>query len=76
MDMKTQEKNHCLGGEKYTWYAVIFSQARLTLSSLTEEGALHFQNNVNVTALLTYVTLEAARSWWCPYIRNEKTILH
>ncbi len=22
-----------------------------------------------------YVTLEAARSWWCPYIRKKKTVL-
>ncbi len=61
-DMKTQERKHYLGSEKYTWYKVIFSKARLTLSSLNEEGALCFQNNVNITALLTYVTLEAARS--------------
>ncbi len=50
-----------------------FSKARLTLSSLNEEGALCFQNNV--TAILTYVTLEAARSWRCLHIRNKKTVL-
>ncbi len=52
MDMKTQERNHYEGSEKYTWYKVIFSKARQTLSSLNEEGALRFQNNINVTALL------------------------
>ncbi len=75
MDMKTQERNHYLGSEKYTWYKAIFSKARLTLSCLNEEGALRFQNNVNVTAILTYVTLEAARSWRCLHIRNIKTVL-
>ncbi len=48
-DMNTQERNHYLGSEKYTWYEVIFSKARLNLSSLNEEGALRFQNNVIVT---------------------------
>ncbi len=62
-NMKTEERNHYQVSEKYTWYEVIFSKAALTLSSLNEEGALRFQNNVNVTALLVYVTLEAARSW-------------
>ncbi len=74
-NMKTQERNHYLGSEKYTWYKVIFSKARLTLSSFNEEGTLCFQNNVSITATLTYITLEAARSWWCPYIRNKKTVL-
>ncbi len=60
-DMKTQERNHYLGSEKYTWYKVIFSKVRLTLSSLNEEGALHFQNNVNVTALLTYVNFRSSK---------------
>ncbi len=50
--MKTQEKNHYEGSEKYTWYKVIFSKATLTLSSLNEEGTLRFQNNVNVTTTL------------------------
>ncbi len=50
--MKTQERNHYEGSEKYNWYKVIFSKVRLTLSSLNEEGALRFQNNINVTTVL------------------------
>ncbi len=53
-DMKTQGRNHYEGSEKYTWYKVIFSKVRLTLSSLNEEGTRRFQNNVNVTALLRF----------------------
>ncbi len=75
MDMKTQERKHYEGSEKYTWYKVICSKARLTLSSLNEEGALRFQDNVDVAAILTYVTLEAARSWRCLHIRNKQTVL-
>ncbi len=45
------------------------------MSSLNEEGALCFQNNINITVLLMYVTLEAARSWWYPHIRNRKNVM-
>ncbi len=39
---------------------VIFSKARLILSSLKEEGVLRFQNNVNVTASLCSKILEVS----------------
>ncbi len=76
-NMEREERKHYEGSKKYTWYEVVFSKARLTLLSLNEEGALCFQNNVNVIAFITYgnVTLEAARSWWCPYTRNKSTVL-
>ncbi len=74
MDMQTQERNHYLV-RSTLGIKGFFSKARLTLSSLNEEGALRFQNKVNVTAILTYITSEAVRSWQCLHIRNKKTVL-
>ncbi len=34
-----------------------------------------FVSKIMLTLLRYYVTLEAARSWQCPYIRNKKTVL-
>ncbi len=54
-----------------------FSKARLTLSSswiLLMKREL-FVSKITLTLLRYSVTLEAARSWWCLYVRNEETVL-
>ncbi len=34
-----------------------------------------FVSKITLTLLRYYVSLEATRFWWCPYIRNIQTVL-